>query len=226
MKKHIALLLLVCTTVVVQAQNFFAYLDNSTTQPLRDFNFKDIKDNYYDWQWLAVQFKNGTGVFAQASQEPTTNSLVAGVFTSKKFGNNDKNYLEFGISAGREWNKFDKDYCAISGYGWYENYPDEIRKKGKIMIQVSPYYSKATGYWIQGFALISPIKSISLGAYFQTAGTMGPRVQVNFPGVVSLWFTKDLSQLDTNPQMATIGLQFINLWDLKSKKAQKTNAFR
>jgi len=209
---------MVFVTVVAKAQNLFAFLDHSTTQPVKEISISNVNENYYTWQWLGLQFKNGTGLLVQASQEPASNSLVAGFFVSKTFGKDDKHYLEIGISSGREWNEFEIDYFATSGYLWYESHPEQVRKRGKVMIQISPYYSKSTELWFQGFALVSPIKLISIGAYYQTGGTIGPRAQVNLPGTISLWTAYNLNNTNNSPQMMTFGLQFINTWSLKKKE--------
>ena len=200
------------------AQNLFLYLDHTSTQPAKNWSAQGIKNTYYATQWVGFGLGNNLGIFAQGSQEPSVKTLTAGMYWGQSHGLKNSSYFEVGLCPGLEWNEGQPVAPSISGYLWFETHPEDLRLRGKWLIQVSPYYSKEFGLWCQGFGLYSPTKWLSVGAYFQTDNIIGPRLQFNLPGGLSLWGSYGLQKRNSESKSIVLGIQFLNNWNLKKKR--------
>jgi hypothetical protein len=193
--KKIIVGLLLCSFQPVHSQTkptFYVMLDASATYPSNNGTLGAPEYTYVN-PYIGKTFgKKGTlGVFVEGVIEPDVFSINPGLMIVSQKKNF---YHEIGIGPGFEFSKSigGENVTYINEYDYMENKAEEMRAKGKLILNVNVSYAPdAWGLWRMAYVMYYPFnKWLGIGFHTQSYAANGPRIQITLPGKTikpSLW---------------------------------------
>jgi len=162
---------------------------------------------YYQWSRMSVQNSKGFGVYAEISQDTSYFGVGLGILKTIT----SKPYWEINLGPELDMYRYDtKTKFAFNVGTYFATKPDDIRARGKVELYFT-YWVSGEDSWYSSYALVSPFKWLSLGAFSQAyIVEPGPMVRINLP-IMRPWISWSKTHF-------TVGMNMVGEWERVKRK--------